>query len=682
MQNQKKVTGIEDLVIFPRLGEIYDMIVHNKQGVCAVVAETGSGKSLGMPWKLAKEGLRVAVSVPTVTAALSLCKRQRELCRMSGLTVDVGYAAEGRKFYRPKSKIIYGTSGHWRRKLLHLHNKDGWAPLKFCDVFILDEVHTGSLDNDAILSLLEDAALFMAGKERPMLTRVLSSATFNEEQYPGVPVMKLEVPSFPVQVTYHNQSFELEEEKYLYRELAREVSRMHKEDPDCSFGHFLVFAPGMHEVEDIILELEGMKLENAMILPAYARLQSDELAKIYDPAPQGVRKIIIGTNVAETSITIPGVGGVFDCLIEKRAGTSSSGGQSLITSRVSKDSATQRKGRTGRDRPGFCKRMCTENDFERTYERSRPPEITRVPLHSIILESLTAYFDPEKLLAKRADIWSIRRSISLLTQLGAIERDATQELPVVKEIGRFAVMLPLSVRNGILLYRWKEEGHAIWPGIVLIALTECFGPSYFWWPRSKDLSVLDAHKDKFFSRYQSQNELAAFAKMWNFMMARVRGLYAHAGLILDHCNAFSLNHKKVREALMTVRQCVDILSGLSFGPFTPSKIPFAKFDADITVENATHLFTMAYQDREMIRVGHPMRPHYSAICEPTSYYILDTRRTICAPNYPRLLSLGDITLRTPRGEMSVIAVALPLIPLGRARRDDLDDNYSDDSDSG
>ena len=139
-----------------------------------------------------------------------------------------------------------------------------------------------------------------------------------------------------------------------------------------------------------------------------------------------------------------------------------------------------------------------------------------------------------------------------------------------------------------MLYRWIHDGKPIYPGIVLVSLIDCFGPTYFWWPRTKDKSVLIAHHEKF-TRYIGSNELVSITKMWNFLMARVRGLYAQYDHILNHCRHHALNHKKIREVLATIRQCVDVCyAGLD----DEKRISELKsFDEEEMVESSDSLFS-------------------------------------------------------------------------------------------
>lgn len=661
---------VEKLVIYPELEGIRNMIETNK--LCAVVAATGSGKSLGIPNILAEHDMRVCISVPTITAALSLYRRQMELT-----TFKVGYAAEGIKKYDKWTPIIYGTSGHWRRKLLAIHEKYGkWVDLDFCDVFIVDEVHTGSLDNDLIISMFEDAR--DQGKKIPKI--VLSSATYNETKFPSIPCVRFDVPSYIVKVIYFNRNFDLEESNELLVETCRLVKRIHIEDKDFYHGHILIFVAGSADVDEMCEMLND--LQNAIILPAYAKLGEDEISRIYSPVAPNIRKIIVSTNVAETSVTVPGVGCVIDTMVEKRAASTDTGGHALMTSSISKDSAEQRRGRTGRDRPGVCYRMVTEQGYQ-SLETSRPDEIVRVPLYTCVLELLQAGFNPTHLLRNKIHRARIDIALSLLKQIGAVE-DVTesdssssdtdspddegssihvQKLPVVTAMGKFAVSIPLSVRHGAALYNWLKEKKDIYTGVVLLALLDCYGPSYFWFPtiQTKDKNAremaIDSHRTKYFSRFNGSNELVSFYKMWNHMMSRLKGISADNRSVREHCVQYYLNHKKVREVIVTVRQILEILGH--------EDVVYRSQNEEKAVSAMTDHLARCYSDRWMRlnSMSLSRRERYIRPDNPYDEYTLDTKKAVSEMRRTtpiNIISLSDITLMTPFGDWKVITIGLPI----------------------
>lgn len=426
----------DKLQIIPYLEDIISLI--KTTHVVSVIAPTGSGKSLGIPIRIAQEGARCFVSVPTRTAAISLASYQRKILAQvmpqEDPNIRVGYAAEGDIKYTSDALIVYATSGHIRKKLLSYFTKDGNLPIDFCTVLLVDEVHSGSLDNTVIL------ALWMAGVDlvRPRL--ILASATPIPLAIEPVPeVYTVDLSRFPIKIEYGSRDYE--DDPAIYRATAERVMTIHNSKP-ITDGHILVFAPGSAEVESVITALKGLK--GANVIPAYGAMQSEAIDRIYEETRN--RKIIVATNIAETSITIENIGFVVDTLLEKRSETSESGGLRLVIHMISKDSATQRAGRTGRTRSGICYRMCTEARFNKL-EDHRPPEIERIPLYETVMELMASGLKPEILLSEAGSL-RITSAQTLLQSLHMIDGDQ------VTELGHFAPQFPLSVRNASFLYNW------------------------------------------------------------------------------------------------------------------------------------------------------------------------------------------------------------------------------------
>lgn len=415
---------------------ILDLIKANK--IIEIVAPTGSGKSIGVPAILAAAGLRAWNVVPTRTAAKSLYEYQKILQADNIKPSSVGYAAEGTKDYTDKTLIVYATSGHVRRKMLK-YFRDGMKPQDFCDVLICDEAHNGSLDLTVIIALWNYA--FLHGVPTPKL--VLASATPVTSPFDSVRY-EIKIPSLPVDIIYGDQNYDIGNS--LFKAAADLAVKLHNTEP-VTENHILIFAPGLSEVERIKEEV-GF-LNNAVIIDIYGALNQDEIVKIYNEVGPTIRKIIISTNIAETAITIPNIGIVIDTLTEKRIELSPSGGKRLVVGWISKDSADQRKGRTGRTRAGKCYRVCTE-EFYGGLDRHRVPEIDRVPIYDIIMELLDVGLKPGAVLSLNEE--RINKAVAELERLGMVSQMA--DIITVNDSGHFAVNFPIAVRNAALLYKW------------------------------------------------------------------------------------------------------------------------------------------------------------------------------------------------------------------------------------
>lgn len=570
--------------IAPHLHRIIDLI--SSHPTVSVVASTGSGKSVGVPAAIAAAQARCFVTVPTRTAAVSLAEYQRVLQRSAnpGVNVNklVGYAAEGNINYGSETMIAYVTGGHARRKMLSYFSGGKVSPIDFCDVLMVDEVHSGSIDTTIIISLWMYAA---ASQVRVPRLVIVSATPVPMVIEPTPIVYTVDLAAFPIEYRYLTKKMEIDDAKSaVYTEAAKIATNIHKTTP-INTGHILIFAPGSSEVESIVASLKEQLKEPtqdgklADIIPAFGALKPDDIAMIYKQTTVNERKIVIATNIAEMSITISDVGHVVDTMVEKRAETSQSGGFRLTTHYISKDSAKQRAGRTGRTRPGVCYRLCTEEQFARL-EEHRPPEIERVPIYEIVMELLDVGLHPESII-KGVDTNRISQAIQLLTRLGMVIN--TQTGLAITDLGHFAPKFHLSVRNAAFLWHWIQGGYPIFPGIVAACLIDSYGPSYFWIPRKKpDMSVEEynlmvrEYKNKYFGKYISYNDLETCLNMWNELVTVGGGIYPSQRTLLNWSRDNSINNKKIRELLKIVEQCINASNRIGYsveiGPFTTNGV--------------------------------------------------------------------------------------------------------------
>jgi hypothetical protein len=447
------------MLIASHLSSIINLISTNP--VVSVVSPTGSGKSVGIPAAIAATGAKCFVSVPTRTAAISLAEYQRalQLAQTPNLDVNkiVGYAAESKVHYTSATMIAYVTGGHARRKMLQYFSRGHVSDIDFCDVLMVDEVHSGSVDTTIIISLWMKAAASQVRVPR----LVIASATPVPMIIEPIPqVYTVELPSFPIDFRYLAQDIDIDDPMgLLYVEAAKIAADIHR-NTAIDTGHILIFAPGSSEVESIAAELGNLvkSTEDKIIdiIPAFGALKPEDIALIYKQTGSNERKVVIATNIAEMSITIVDVGHVIDTMVEKRPETSLSGGFRLTTHYISKDSAKQRAGRTGRTRPGTCHRMCTLGKFSQL-EEHRPPEIERVPIYETVMELLDVGLSPETVI-KGIDIQRVVQATLLLNRLGMITNTANGV--TVTDMGHFAPKFHLSVRNAAFLWHWINfNGH-------------------------------------------------------------------------------------------------------------------------------------------------------------------------------------------------------------------------------
>lgn len=392
-----------------------------------VAGATGSGKSTQLP-KIALAMGRgvervIGVTQPRRIAATSVAARvAAELG--SPLGTDVGYQVRFDDRTSPGTYVKFMTDG------ILLAEIQGDPLLRKYDTLLIDEAHERSLTIDFLLGYLRGLL-----PRRPDLKVIVSSATLEVERFStffgGAPIIEVEGRTYPVEVLYEPP----DEDAELSEAVAKAVVDITSLDPH---GDILVFLPGEREIRETESELLGRNLKHTVVEPLYARLTAAEQARVFTSIPQ--RRIVLATNVAETSVTIPGIVYVVDTgfarihRYEPRTGTTR-----LPIEAISQASADQRKGRCGRVREGICIRLYDEQDFS-----LRPaftdPEIRRTGLAGVILRMKSlglgdvedfAFLDPPHPKA-------ITEGYRVLEELGALgpKRELTE---LGKRIARFPV---------------------------------------------------------------------------------------------------------------------------------------------------------------------------------------------------------------------------------------------------
>lgn len=449
---------IEKLAVFKQLPEIVKLIEENQ--ITFVFVDTGCGKSIGIPWALIrkdycanKKGYRIICTQPTITAAISLCEFQTKLSP----NFKIEYAAEGERNYDQNTNAIYATAGHIR-KIMERYFKDGKAShMDFTDYLMIDEIHGGTKDNSVIIYLWGEAR--RQGVRVPKL--ILSTATDpgSESVTKNLrgAIFRSDFRHFPVQVRYHKRNYDLDGDD-IYADMAKVAVDLFLETK----GHGIIFMPGSAEVEDAVLEIQSeLRRRNISdkfnrpirVLQCYAQCKREEVLLAVrdeeDPStPDPCYKFVVGTNLIETSLTIPNVKFVVDTLREKRI-TTVSGRSHLATTNISKNSADQRKGRTGRTiAGGICYRMC-QDVFYKELEDTRPAEILRTPICDVAIEFYSIGLDPE-LVVTELDLDKLREAKLILMQTECIIE--VKQKVVVTDIGMFVKDIPMDVRNAVALY--------------------------------------------------------------------------------------------------------------------------------------------------------------------------------------------------------------------------------------
>lgn len=349
--------------------------------ILIIVGETGSGKTTQLPQYLheagyTKGGMKIGCTQPRRVAAMSVAARVAE---EMGVKVgnEVGYAIRFEDATSDKTVLKYMTDGMLLRELLTEPDLGAYSAL------MIDEAHERTVATDIACGLLKDIA-----KARPDLKLLISSATMDavkfQKYFDNAPIFNIPGRRYAVDVHYTSQP----EANYL----AAAITTIFQIHITQGKGDILVFLTGQEEIEAAEANLQetarklGSKIPEMLICPIYANLPSDLQAKIFEPTPAGARKVVLATNIAETSLTIDGIVYVIDPgFVKENVFNARTGMESLIVTPCSRASAGQRAGRAGRVGPGKCFRLYTKQAYMNELDESTTPEIQRTNLNGTIL---------------------------------------------------------------------------------------------------------------------------------------------------------------------------------------------------------------------------------------------------------------------------------------------------------
>ncbi|CAA9987198.1 pre-mRNA-splicing factor ATP-dependent RNA helicase PRP22, putative [Plasmodium knowlesi strain H] len=352
-----------------------------KNNVLIVIGETGSGKTTQIPQYLHEANYTdkgiVGCTQPRRVAAMSIAKRVSEEFGCI-LGQEVGYSIRFDDCTSNDTIIKYLTDGMLLRETL------SDTMLSKYSFIILDEAHERTISTDILFCLLKDVV-----KRRPDFKLIVTSATLDAEKFStyffNSPIFTIPGKIFPVEILHSKEP----ESDYVEACLITVLNIHLNEHP----GDILVFLTGQDEINtacEILHErmkkLESMSPPPLIILPIYSSLPSEMQSVIFDPAPQGCRKCVLATNIAEASLTIDGIFFVIDpgfCKIRKY--DSKRDMDSLVVAPISKANAKQRAGRAGRTGPGKCYRLYTEDAYKNEMAETSIPEIQRINLGSTVL---------------------------------------------------------------------------------------------------------------------------------------------------------------------------------------------------------------------------------------------------------------------------------------------------------
>ena len=442
-----------------------------KHQVLVIAGETGSGKTTQLP-KICLEigrgvhGL-IGHTQPRRLAARSVATRVAEEIG-TPLGELVGYQVRFEDQSKDSSLIKLMTDGILLAETQH----DRF--LERYDTIIVDEAHERSLNIDFLLGFLKTLL-----PRRPDLKVIITSATIDlqrfSEHFDGAPIVEVSGRTYPVETWYRPLAAEIDEDGNRVEDdltvdqgilAALDEITTHEQSVGKRPGDVLVFLPGEREIRDAAEVLRKANLKFTEVLPLYARLTPAEQQKIFQPRPG--RKIVLATNVAETSLTVPGIRYVIDSGTARISRYSYRAKvQRLPIEAVSQASANQRKGRCGRVEPGICIRLYSEEDFLGRSEFT-DPEILRTNLAAVILQMLHLRLGDiqDFPFIEPPDGKAISDGFNLLQELSAVNRE-NQLTPLGRQLAR----LPIDPRLGRMLLEAAQQGSLAEVLIVASALS-------------------------------------------------------------------------------------------------------------------------------------------------------------------------------------------------------------------
>ena len=548
----------ESLPVSQRKAEIEKLLSEHQ--VIVVAGETGSGKTTQLPKMCLELGLghlgTIGHTQPRRIAARSVAARIAEELQTE-LGDLVGYKVRFNDQISDNTQIKLMTDGI----LLAEIQTDRFLNQYSC--LIIDEAHERSLNNDFILGYLKQLL-----PRRPDLKVIITSATIDVERFSehfnNAPIIEVSGRTYPVEVRYRPVAEEDDQDQL--QGILNAVDELQAEGR----GDILIFMNGEREIRDTAEALQKQNLKHTEILPLFARLSAQEQNKIFHPS--GLNRIVLATNVAETSLTVPGIKYVIDPGTARISRYSyRTKVQRLPIEPISQASANQRKGRCGRVSEGICIRLYSQEDFNNRPEFT-DPEILRTNLASVILQMTALGLDDIEAFpfVDAPDKRHIQDGVKLLEELGAIQpkkyksRDGAR-LPTrvqnltdessrqetrasestekkqgweLTPIGRQLAQLPVDPRLAKMLISAVDFGSVYEVMIIVSALS-------IQDPRERPTEKQQASDEKHRRFADKKSDFLAFLNLWNYLQEQQKELTKNQ--FRRQCQKDFLNYLRIRE---------------------------------------------------------------------------------------------------------------------------------------
>ena len=532
---EQRKSAVKNPIVFPeslpvsqRKAEIEKLLSEHQ--VIVVAGETGSGKTTQLPKMCLELGFgnlgTIGHTQPRRIAARSVAARIAEELQTE-LGDLVGYKVRFNDQISDNTQIKLMTDGI----LLAEIQTDRFLNQYSC--LIIDEAHERSLNNDFILGYLKQLL-----PRRPDLKVIITSATIDVERFSkhfnNAPIIEVSGRTYPVEVRYRPVAEEDDQDQL--QGILNAVDELQAEGR----GDILIFMNGEREIRDTAEALQKQNLKHTEILPLFARLSAQEQNKIFHPS--GLNRIVLATNVAETSLTVPGIKYVIDPGTARISRYSyRTKVQRLPIEPISQASANQRKGRCGRVSEGICIRLYSEEDFNNRPEFT-DPEILRTNLASVILQMTALGLDDIEAFpfVDAPDKRHIQDGVKLLEELGAFETVQTKsgEKRRLTTIGRQLAQLPVDPRLAKMLLSAVDFGSVYEVMIIVSALS-------IQDPRERPTDKQQASDEKHRRFADKKSDFLAFWNLWNYVQEQQKALTKNQ--FRRQCQKDFLNYLRIRE---------------------------------------------------------------------------------------------------------------------------------------
>ncbi|NBQ96858.1 MAG: ATP-dependent RNA helicase HrpA [Micrococcales bacterium] len=564
----QKISYPADLPVSARRSEILEAIKNNQ--VVVIAGATGSGKTTQIPKMCLELGRNsIAHTQPRRIAARAVAERIAEELKVE-LGDLVGYQVRFTDQSSAKTKVKVMTDGI----LLNAMQRN--RKLEQYDTIIIDEAHERSLNIDFLLGYLKQLL-----PKRPDLKLIITSATIDPESFSkhfeGAPIIEVSGRTYPIEVRYRPIKQDEEDNpdpdaSTTARDYIDGIASALDElalEPD---GDVLVFLSGESEIRDAQEVIQGGITAGDLgkgieVLPLYGRLSSAEQHRVFETSKvAGLRRrIILATNVAETSLTIPNIKYVIDSGTARISRYSPAAKvQRLPIEAISKASADQRAGRAGRTSPGVVIRLYSEDEYEAKAEFT-DPEILRTNLASVILQAAQLGLgDITKFPFLQApDPRGVRDGLSLLAELGCLKDSKSKEVELTG-VGKALARLPIEPRFGRMLLESKKHDLVREVMIIVAGLT-------IQDPRERPV-IKRVQADAAHARFADPtSDFLSLLNLWNYIETNQKKLSSSAFRRL--CKGEFLNYLRVREWQDLVRQITSIAKPLELIPGQPKVDP-------------------------------------------------------------------------------------------------------------